>query len=208
MKRILTIIAAALLAVGAHAQEQLSLFKNSTIVQGQEYGFMYQKDQKIYTVSYARDAGEYLNWEATLTSNLKFAEDKASSHSFTFNFGAQRRYKFNNFLLSLKLAPYAGLGYNGVVTPKRTYTELVKHKDRFGNITYTKVTRTEGGDKEYDSKILYGVLADIALGFKIYETKSGKECYMNIGYRIAAPEFKTTGMFDNGEIKLGIVKLF
>ena len=55
-----------------------------------------------------------------------------------------------------------------------------------------------------DTQFLYGAAANVDIGLRLWKTAKGNSGFITGGYYISAPEFKTSGMFENGSWGFGI----
>lgn len=195
-----------------NAQETKTSQTSLKYPQVQELSFGYSGEGESYNLSYSHDMHQYLNLEAAFSTPLKFSSDEVWSHLGYIAVGVQRKLLFSdNFILSFRVAPYVGMSYANIVTEEYHEAQIVKGIQRrtlreTQTPSYSKIDAYTTTDNESEFDFTYGATAEIGVGFKIFETKKGKDLFLNIGYKIFAGEFKTEGMFDNGFFKIGLMR--
>ncbi len=104
-------------------------------------------------------------------------------YSYRAGIGLQHRFVSEQFLFQVKAFPY--IGFNDF--------KEAKYNSKTGKVTE---------DDKFE--FTYGAQARLEAGIKLFETKKKNDFFLVVGYGIAAPEFETENMFDNGDWYVGI----
>jgi hypothetical protein len=108
------------------------------------------------------------------TLGMDFGFGDVSLYNYYLGYGIKKRYYMNDAFL-IQAAVWPYAGLSSV---------------------------TVDNESEYD--FLYGISAQIEAGIKIFTTKKGNDFYLTIGYDMAAPEFETENVVENGTWQLGV----
>ena len=151
----------------------------SSSVTSEDYVLMLDTETKIY--------GLRANWGIIkmLSMNVGIQAqfvDKGASECF-MGLGFSPTYTVGPILVGGNLYPYASYG---------NYYEY-QGMNKYGKEVY-----------DQKSKVSYGAGLDLKAGVKLYTTGSGKSVYLTGSYHVAAPEFKTDGMFKAGLWGIGL----